>query len=81
LRDRPITDLKLPEIIGLIDRVGKKTPTLARRLHSYLHRILKWARSRDKIETNPPAGVEKTGKETKRKRIRHRAHLGLACGR
>jgi hypothetical protein len=30
--------------------------------------MLKWARSRGKIETNPLAGVEKTGKEVKRKR-------------
>src|SRR4029450_12417664 len=43
--------------------------TMARRVMAYVHRLFRWAKSRDLIEANPAADLPKPGRETARDRV------------
>src|SRR5262249_20649861 len=68
--DRPITEIGRRDALDVIDRVvDKGTPIAARRLHSYLHRMFRWAVGRGIILSNPLANVDRPGQENKRDRV------------
>jgi len=69
-RGRHIWEITRRDAIEIIDRVvDRGSPTMARRLHAYLHRLFRWARGRGIVEANPMADLPKPGKETKRTRV------------
>jgi integrase len=67
---RQITTIGRRDINDLIDSVADRGATvMARRLHSYLHRLFRWAVGRGILETNPMAHLPKPGSETQRDRV------------
>ena len=65
--------------IELIDGVADRgAMTMARRLHSHLHRLFRWAVGRGILEANPMADLPKPGAAVKRDRVLTDAEL--ACG-
>jgi integrase len=59
---RDVTEL----IDGVVDR---GSGTMARQLHSHLHRLFRWAVGRGILETNPMADLPKPGAAVKRDRV------------
>jgi hypothetical protein len=41
-KDRPIASITKREVLELLDEIADRTPTTARNLHSYLHRLFQW---------------------------------------
>jgi integrase len=69
-RERLIAGITRRDVIELIDAVvDRGALTMARRLHSHLHRLFRWAVGRGIIETNPMADLPKPGKAVKRDRV------------
>lgn len=68
--DRLILTLTRRDAIELIDRVADRGKlTAARRLHSHLHRLFRWAVGRGILERNPMAELPKPGAEVRRDRV------------
>jgi integrase len=65
---RDVTEL----IDGVVDRGAG---TMARRLHSHLHRLFRWAVGRGILETNPMADLPKPGAAVTRDRVLSDAEL------
>src|SRR5262249_29668905 len=58
------------QLAKLIDDIADRgAPTLARRCHAHLHRMLRWSVGRGIIETSPMVYLPKPGSEVKRKRV------------
>jgi integrase len=73
---RQIDGITRRDVLDVIDAiVDRDAVILARRIHSYLHRLFKWALGRGIIERNPIDGVEKPGSETRRDRVLTDAEL------
>jgi integrase len=69
-RHTPIAEITKRDVLAVIDRVADKgTPIAARRLFAYLHRLFTWAISRDLIQINPLAGLDKPARENERDRV------------
>jgi integrase len=69
-RDRPIKSITRRDVRDLIDGIADRgVVTLARRVHSYLHRMFRWCVGRDLLESNPAADLPKPGAELKRDRV------------
>jgi integrase len=67
---RQISTIGRRDINDLIDSVADRGAiVMARRLHSYLHRLFRWAVGRGILETNPMAHLPKPGSETPRDRV------------
>jgi integrase len=66
---RRITDINDADILALLDGISGRTPILANRLHSVLHRLFAWARSRKLITANPIGDIERPAAEQSRDRI------------
>lgn len=82
---RPFNTITRRDAIELIDAVADKGyPTMARRLHSHLHRLFRWSVGRGIIAINPIAELPKPGDAVKRDRVLTDAELALiwraACG-
>jgi integrase len=45
--DRPITDINRADVIGMIEAIGDRSPSVARRTWVYTRRLFGWALSRD----------------------------------
>jgi integrase len=74
--DRTITDIVRRDVLEVIDRVlDRGTIILARRLQSHLHRLFRWAVSRDIIDRNPVSDLPKPGSERHRDRVLTDAEL------
>lgn len=68
--DRPIDTISRRDVLELIDAVADRgAVTMARRLHSHLHRLFKWAVGRGIIEANPMADLPKPGEVVERDRV------------
>jgi integrase len=68
--DRPIARITRRDVAELIDRiVDRGAVIMARRLHSHLHRLFRWAVGRGILETNPMADLPKPGAAVKRDRV------------
>jgi len=68
--DRPITELGRRDMLDLIDGIADRgTPVMARRVHSYLHRLFRWAEGRGIIDKNPMANLPRPGSEKARDRV------------
>ncbi|MEM7042165.1 MAG: tyrosine-type recombinase/integrase, partial [Pseudomonadota bacterium] len=65
---RPIDEIRKRDVIELIDRIADRAPIMANRVLAHTKRLLKWAASRDIIEADPAAHVEKVVPESKRDR-------------
>ncbi len=80
---RPLAKIKRRDVIELLDAiVDRGAPTLARRVHAYLHRLFRWAATRDIIVASPMADLPKTGRENPRDRVladHELARLWHAC--
>lgn len=69
-RDRPIKSITRRDVRDLVDGIADRgAVTLARRVHSYLHRMFRWCVGRDLMETNPAADLPKPGAELRRDRV------------
>ncbi|MEM9627761.1 MAG: integrase family protein [Pseudomonadota bacterium] len=67
---RPIDEIRKRDVIALIDSIANRgAPIMANRVLAHIKRLLKWAASRDIIENDPTAHVEKVVPETKRERV------------
>ena len=67
---RQISTIGRRDINDLIDSVADRGAiVMARRLHSYLHRLFRWAVGRGILETNPMAHLPKPGSEVPRDRV------------
>jgi integrase len=68
--ERLIAAIARRDALDLIDGVADRGAlTMARRLHSHLHRLFRWAVGRGIIETNPMADLPKPGAAVKRDRV------------
>ena len=75
-KGRPITSITRRDVRDLIDGIADRgAVTLARRVHSYLHRLFRWCVGRDIIEANPAADLPKPGAELRRDRVLTDAEL------
>ena len=64
------------DALELIDGVADRGALImARRLHSHLHRLFRWAVGRGIIEANPMADLPKPGTAVKRDRVLSNAEL------
>ncbi len=67
---RPIDEIRKRDVIALIDSIADRgAPIMANRTLAHVKRLLKWAASRDIVESDPAAHVEKVAPETKRERV------------
>ena len=67
---RPIDEIRKRDVIALIDGIADRgAPIMANRTLAHVKRLLKWAASRDIIESDPAAHVEKVAPESKRERV------------
>jgi integrase len=74
--NRSIAEIGRRDVLDAIDAVADRGAVIsARRLHSHLHRLFRWAVGRGIIETNPLADLPKPGSETKRDRVLSDAEL------
>jgi integrase len=68
--DRLIAMITRRDVLELIDGVADRGAlTMARRLHSHLHRLFRWAVGRGILEVNPMADLPKPGAAVKRDRV------------
>jgi integrase len=68
--ERLIATITRRDALELIDGIADRGAlTMARRLHSHLHRLFRWAVGRGIIETNPMADLPKPGSAVKRDRV------------
>jgi hypothetical protein len=68
--DRPIAGITRRDVMELIDGVADRgAVTMARRLHSHLHRLFRWCVGRGILEANPMADLPKPGSAVKRDRV------------
>lgn len=68
--DKPIADITRRDCIELIDRVTDRgSPIMARRLHSYLHRLFRWAVGRGIIDASAMTDLPRQGTEVSRDRV------------
>jgi len=74
--ERLIAGITRRDALELIDGiVDRGATTMARRLHSHLHRLFRWSVGRGIIETNPMADLPKPGQAVKRDRVLTDAEL------
>jgi integrase len=74
--DRLIAAITRRDALELIDAVADRgAMTMARRLHSHLHRLFRWAVGRGILEVNPMADLPKLGTAVKRDRVLTEAEL------
>lgn len=68
---RPIKSITPRDIAKKLAEFAAKTPVAANRMHSHLHKMLRWARQPGQgyIEANPLADVDKPGKEVAKDRL------------
>ena len=67
---RQVADIGRRDILDLIDGiVDRGSPTMARRVHAYLHRFFNWCVGRGVIDVNPMANLPKPGREISRERV------------
>ncbi len=67
---RSIEEIRKRDVIALIDGIADRgAPIMANRVLAHVKRLLKWAASRDIIENDPAAHVEKVTPEVKRDRV------------
>ena len=58
------------DCLDIVDAIADRgTVTMARRVHSHLHRLFVWSVGRGIIEINPLANVGRPGSDTKRERV------------
>jgi integrase len=67
--NRPISDIGRRDCRDLVDGIADRAPVMARRVHSYLHRLFGWSVGRDIITVNPMIGLPKPGSEPSRDRV------------
>jgi integrase len=68
--DRLVAGITRRDVLELIDGVvDRGALTMARRLHSHLHRLFRWAVGRGILDVNPMADLPKPGKAIKRDRV------------
>jgi integrase len=68
--DRLVAAITRRDALELIDGVADRgAVTMARRLHSHLHRLFRWSVGRGILETNPMADLPKPGSAVKRDRV------------
>jgi integrase len=73
---RSIRDIRRHDILVLSDRIADRgATTMARRVMAYVHRLFRWAKSRDLIESNPATDLPKPGREIARDRVLTDAEL------
>ncbi len=73
---RSIRDIRRHDILVLSDRIADRgATTMARRVMAYVHRLFRWAKSRDLIEANPATDLPKPGREVARDRVLTDAEL------
>lgn len=73
---RSIRDIRRHDILVLSDRIADRgATTMARRVLAYVHRLFRWAKSRDLIESNPATDLPKPGREVARDRVLTNAEL------
>jgi integrase len=73
---RSIRDIRRHDILVLSDRIADRgATTMARRMMAYVHRLFRWAKSRDLIESNPATDLPKPGREVARDRVLTDAEL------
>src|SRR6516162_3159981 len=74
--ERLIATITRRDALELIDGIADRGAlTMARRLHSHLHRLFRWSVGRGIIEANPMADLPKPGAAVKRDRVLTDAEL------
>jgi integrase len=74
--ERLIAAISRRDVLELIDGVADRgAVTMARRLHSHLHRLFKWAVGRGIIAVNPMTDLPKPGEAVERDRVLADAEL------
>jgi integrase len=74
--DRLVGAITRRDVIELIDGVADRgATTMARRLHSHLHRLFRWAVGRGIVEASPMADLPKPGQAVQRNRVLDNSEL------
>jgi integrase len=76
-KDRPIASITKREALELLDEIADRTPSTARNLHSYLHRLFQWCAGRDIVPANVLAGTDKPVAGGSRERVLSDSELAL----
>ena len=67
---RQIADIGRRDILDLTDAiVDRGSPVMARRVHTYVHRLFKWALGRGIVEANPASSLPMPALEVSRDRV------------
>ena len=69
LKNFKIREIEKRDILKIIDRVGKKAPTQANRVLSFVKRFFTWCVSRDLLDVSPANGIAKFKTEQGRDRV------------
>jgi integrase len=68
-KNRPAVDITKSHVSALIDNVAAtRGGVTANRLHALLSKVFRWALSKDKVQGNPVAGLQRPAGETSRDR-------------
>jgi integrase len=68
-RDRSVRGLTRREVRALVERVAERAPVMANRVLALVRKMLNFAVSRDWIDANPAARMERPGAEHSRDRV------------
>jgi len=67
---RPFAEVRKRELIALVEGVmDRGVPSMANRVLAHVKRLFSWAASRDLIETDPAAHIERPGEVVRRDRV------------
>ena len=69
LKNFKIREIEKRDLLKIIDRVGKKAPTQANRVLSFVKRFFTWCVSRDLLDVSPANGIAKFKTEQGRDRV------------
>ena len=67
--DRQLSDIRRRDVLALLDRKAKTSPTMANRLLALVRRFFNWAIEVDLLDANPASGVKPPQKEQSRDRV------------
>ena len=69
LKNFKIREIEKRDLLKIIDRVGRKAPTQANRVLSFVKRFFTWCVSRDLLDVSPANGIAKFKTEQGRDRV------------
>ncbi len=69
LNNRPLKDIKRPDVVRVLDEIAGVTPVRANRAMAAIKKLFSWCVDRGNLEYNPLAGLKPPTKEVPRDRV------------